>query len=593
MELRLDALLGGIERARATRGARRPRGTPSLPARPVRLGGRVRGWTCRLQCTVARRASPDRPATPSRRRRSLGLLADALARVTACGGRASASRRRRRRRPGGRRSRRRRRRRQRGPRIRRRRPGAARRSGALAGDRPAVPGRRRPRPSRRRHPERQPVARRASTPTVARHDLPFDDGHVGARSRRSSTLPGRASRRPASRSPSGSPTGAPGWASAATASCRRDARSTADTVFSIASITKTFVTAVVMQLVDEGKLSPGRPAVASSCPTSPSQAHHHPPAARPHQRRRTTTSRARRYSAPVFARPGPRAGPCREILAPRRGALLRARAPASTTPTPTSCCWARSSRQVTGKRHLARSSGDRLLDPLGLDAHRRSSPTSRHPRDAAHGHLWGGGTSFYDQTGSEPRCCPTCPRRRSRGGGRDGLERRPTSHAGRWRCTAGRGACRRDLLERRCSTSAREDEYGLGTRTRIFDGRRAVGHGGSLRGYEDGMLVLPAGGRRRSCCSRNRGLYNPDRTRPRAAPRRSGSTSTCPRPSTTPSRNTATEAAAARAERAGLRQAVRRRRPTRPAPPGRRPAAATARTPRRPRTGPAGRPTGT
>ena len=57
----------------------------------------------------------------------------------------------------------------------------------------------------------------------------------------------------------------------------------------------------------------------------------------------------------------------------------------------------------------------------------------------------------------------------------------------------------------------RKDEYGLGTRTRIFNGRRAVGHGGSLRGYEDGMWYFPREGAVIVLLS-NRGLYNPDRT---------------------------------------------------------------------------------
>ena len=59
-----------------------------------------------------------------------------------------------------------------------------------------------------------------------------------------------------------------------------------DTVFSIASITKTFVTAVVMQLVAEGRIGLDDP-LSRYLPDYPrATQHHHPPAAGAHQRRR-------------------------------------------------------------------------------------------------------------------------------------------------------------------------------------------------------------------------------------------------------------------------------------------------------------------
>jgi CubicO group peptidase (beta-lactamase class C family) len=56
-----------------------------------------------------------------------------------------------------------------------------------------------------------------------------------------------------------------------------------------------------------------------------------------------------------------------------------------------------------------------------------------------------------------------------------------------------------------------KDQYGLGMRTRVYDGRRAYGHGGSLRGYEDQVWYLPREGVSIVLLS-NRGLYDPDRT---------------------------------------------------------------------------------
>ena len=55
-----------------------------------------------------------------------------------------------------------------------------------------------------------------------------------------------------------------------------------------------------------------------------------------------------------------------------------------------------------------------------------------------------------------------------------------------------------------------KDRYGLGTRMRIFEGRRGFGHGGSLRGYEDQVWYFPREGVS-SARLTNRGLYTPDK----------------------------------------------------------------------------------
>jgi D-alanyl-D-alanine carboxypeptidase len=163
--------------------------------------------------------------------------------------------------------------------------------------------------------------------------------------------------------------------------------------------------------------------------------------------------------------------------------------------------------RVTGKP-IARVIRQRLLDPLGLD-HTRFQPDESTPRDAAHGHLWYGGTTFGDQT-SGSRVLPNMSAA-SVADAAGAMVSNPADLA-RWALAlyATDRVVRPDLLARMLDFRKR-DEYGLGTRTRIFNGRRAVGHGGSLRGYEDGVWYFPREGAVIVLLS-NRGLYNPDRT---------------------------------------------------------------------------------
>ena len=159
-------------------------------------------------------------------------------------------------------------------------------------------------------------------------------------------------------------------------------------------------------------------------------------------------------------------------------------------------------------RPLARVIRERLLDPLGLD---RTSfqPDESHARDAAHGHLWGGGTTFLDQTGSS-RVLPTMSAATVAWAA--GAMVSNADDLARWAMAlyATDRVVPPDLLAEML-TFRKRDEYGLGTRTRIFNGRRAIGHGGSLRGFEDGIWYFPREGAVIVLLS-NRGLYNPDRT---------------------------------------------------------------------------------
>ncbi len=62
--------------------------------------------------------------------------------------------------------------------------------------------------------------------------------------------------------------------------------------------------------------------------------------------------------------------------------------------------------KVTGKHAVADEIRRPAARPARPCAHDVFQPDERTPRDAAHGHLWGGGTSFIDQTGSS-RVLPT------------------------------------------------------------------------------------------------------------------------------------------------------------------------------------------
>ena len=105
------------------------------------------------------------------------------------------------------------------------------------------------------------------------------------RCRPSSSTPAGATTCRRSRWRSCSPTAAAGWASRAIASARPLQAADGQTVFAIASITKTFVTAVIMQLVDEGRLSLGRSPRPLAAAFPHARTHHHPRAAGPHERR--------------------------------------------------------------------------------------------------------------------------------------------------------------------------------------------------------------------------------------------------------------------------------------------------------------------
>lgn len=279
---------------------------------------------------------------------------------------------------------------------------------------------------------------------------------------------------------------------------------TDDTVFSIASITKTFVTAVVLQLVDEGKLSLDD-RLSEFMPDFPRARRVTIRMLLQHRSGIHNYFESARYGRAAFRDPN-REWTAAEIL----------RFVGQPYCQPGACFHYSNSnfvllgevvKQVTG-RPVSREIRERLLDPLELT---RTSyqPDERTPSNGAHGHLWGGGATFYDQTEGD-RWLPNMSAASIAGA--SGAMVSSADDLARWAMALyGSDIVLPEELREAMMDVRPKDKYGLGTRMRIFDGRRGFGHGGSLRGYEDQVWYFPREGVSIALLS-NRGLYDPDRT---------------------------------------------------------------------------------
>lgn len=276
-----------------------------------------------------------------------------------------------------------------------------------------------------------------------------------------------------------------------------------DTVFAIASITKTFVTAVVMQLVDEGRLSlddrlsrflPDEPR-ASRIRIRDLLGHtsgvfdyfDNPAYARKvfaNKERRWTPDQILRFVQAPYCDPG-------DCFAYSNANFI---------------LLGKVVEEVSGK-DLPSVIRTRLLDPLGLE-HTVFQPDEETPRNAAHGHLWGGGDLFYDQIGRS-RVVPHLSA--STVAWAAGAMAASASDLARWAEALYAGDIVSPEALDAMLTFRRKDEYGLGTRTRTFQGHRAVGHLGGIRGYELAMWHFPEDGATIVVLT-NRGLFSTDRT---------------------------------------------------------------------------------
>ncbi|MET0773841.1 MAG: serine hydrolase domain-containing protein [Candidatus Limnocylindrales bacterium] len=276
------------------------------------------------------------------------------------------------------------------------------------------------------------------------------------------------------------------------------------TVFSIASITKTFVTAVVLQLVDEGRLSLDD-RLSEFLPDFRDARKITIRQLLQHRSGVFNYFESARYARQAFRDPN-RQWTTREILRFVESPYCR----------PGTCFHYSNTNfvllgevveAVTG-RAISEEIRARLLDPLDLE-HTSYQPDERTPANGAHGHLWGGGTTFYDQTEGD-RWLPHMSAASIAGA--SGAMVANASDLARWAMALyGSDEVLPEDLREAMTQYRPRDRYGLGTRMRIFSGRRGFGHGGSLRGYEDQVWYFPREGVSIALLS-NRGLYNPDKT---------------------------------------------------------------------------------
>ena len=192
---------------------------------------------------------------------------------------------------------------------------AAAASPAAAASADRVGSRQRGRPGRR-------VGRtRAARPTAAPPPTATDAAR--RRSRPDSAACGRRTASPASRPRSCSPTGRCGAARAASRTSDRRRPVTPDTDFAVASISKTFPAALILTLVEEGRLVLDAPVVAYLPDLRDRPDDHRPPAARPHERPARLLPRRPGIDEALLARPR-RSLDRRRVPRLRRQAVLQA-----------------------------------------------------------------------------------------------------------------------------------------------------------------------------------------------------------------------------------------------------------------------------
>ncbi len=277
---------------------------------------------------------------------------------------------------------------------------------------------------------------------------------------------------------------------------------TTATVFGVASITKTFVTALILQLVDEGVLSLDDP-LSETLPDFP-------------RARRITLRQLLAHNSGVFNffedpryvseafRDRSRRWTFREIL----GFV------AEPYCAPGACFHYSNTNFVLLGRVAEKATGNplheeirqRFLDPLQLDrtVFQPDEPT---PSDAAHGHLgYAGG--FIDHTGGS-RVIPHLAAV-TVAWAAGAMASNPTDLS-RWADALYGGEVLSAESTAEMMAYRPDDEYGLGMRTRVFHGRRAVGHLGGIRGFESAMWHFPDSGVT-IVVSANRGILTTDRT---------------------------------------------------------------------------------
>jgi D-alanyl-D-alanine carboxypeptidase len=271
------------------------------------------------------------------------------------------------------------------------------------------------------------------------------------------------------------------------------------TVFAIASITKTFVTAVIMQLVDEGKIS----------------LDDHLDKWLPNFRNAGTITIREllghtsgvynyfenpRYNDLVFSRRSHR-WTFNEITGLVRHPYCAAGGCYHYSNT-NFVLLGRVAELKTGKS-IADLIRRRLLDPFGL-RHTFFQPDEPTPSDKAHAYLYN--TDWTRSSSVLPMMSAATVAWSA------GAMVSTPSDLAHWASLLYTGkVVPQALLNQMLTVRKCHDNYGLGTRWVVINGRAADGHLGSLRGYEDAMWYFPREGAAIALLS-NQGAWSPDTT---------------------------------------------------------------------------------
>ena len=271
------------------------------------------------------------------------------------------------------------------------------------------------------------------------------------------------------------------------------------TEFAIASITKTFVTAVIMQLVDEGKLSLDDH-LDTWLPNFPHAASITIRELLGHTGGVYNYFENPRYNNLVFNRRSHR-WTFNEIINLVRGPYCAAGGCYHYSNTDFVLA-GRVAELVTGKS-ISTLIRNRLLDPLGLN-HTAFQPYEPTSADKAHAYLYS-----TDWTRNSPVLPMMSAATVAWSAG--AMVSTPTDLA-RWATLLYTGkVVPQPLLDQMLSVRKCHDNYGLGTRWMVINGRAVDGHLGSLRGYNDAMWYFPREGAAIALLS-NQGAWSPDAT---------------------------------------------------------------------------------
>ncbi len=271
------------------------------------------------------------------------------------------------------------------------------------------------------------------------------------------------------------------------------------TEYAIASITKTFVTAVIMQLVDEGKLSLGDH-LDTWLPGFPHAATITVRQLLGHTSGVYNYFENPRYNDLVFSRRSHR-WTFNEITG-LVGHPYCAPGGCYHYSNTNFVLLGRVAELVTGKS-IAELIRKRLLDPFGL-THTGFQPDEPTSADRAHAYLYN-----TDWTRSS-RVLPMMSAA-SVAWSAGAMVSTPADLA-HWASLLYTGkVVPPSLLDQMLSVRKCHDNYGLGTRWMVINGRAVEGHLGSLRGYNDAMWYFPREGATIVLLS-NQGAWSPDAT---------------------------------------------------------------------------------